>query len=198
MGNSDAHHRLRHGRLRLSGEPRLNSLYRQRKNVLRSPAGVDDERAFGTLKRVELRPQHVRFHKMMPPLLQTPQDQVFGRVEQQEFNRAANAFAEALPDAWRQRRATCEDRAGRRRRNRGGEGVDPRTAIGVRQRLALRHLFDIGGGVKIVALQKRGAEMRGESGGDRRFSGAGDAHDDESARACLHSVPGGATASIHV
>ena len=167
----------------------LDGVDRRRENAVCGLRGIDDDGLLRPLQSLELRLQHMGLHKMALPCFKTAPDDVYGRVQKQELRRASGFFQKPRPDAWRQRRTARENLARRRVLNRRGERVDPRRAVGFAQGFAPRHFLDIRGRMEIVAFDKHGAEMRRETGGDRRLPRTGDAHDDKRARLRRHMTP---------
>ena len=61
----------------------------------------------------------------------------------------------------------------------GSQGLQPAVAVCVIQRNALLHFLHIGSGVKIVALNQRQIQQRGQPLTDGRLAATCDAHDDQ-------------------
>ena len=61
----------------------------------------------------------------------------------------------------------------------GGDGVEPRPAVVVGERMPGTHFGDVGGGVQIVTLDESPALYASDQRGDGGFAGAGHAHDDD-------------------
>ena len=57
--------------------------------------------------------------------------------------------------------------------------LEPRPAVAVVERLAARHLLDVGGGVQVVGVLEGDAQPTGEGGADGGLARAGHAHDDD-------------------